>query len=94
MCTVATRDISCGAEVLLTYGEGYWLARAGHPGRGADIERVGSSAATEAPGGKPNDTLQQALAASRQPKQKKGASKRKKAARAESAPKPPARGFG
>ena len=27
MCTVATRDIACGAEVLLTYGEGYWLGR-------------------------------------------------------------------
>ena len=39
----ATRDIASGEEVLRSYGEGYWLARGGHAGVGADLRLVGSA---------------------------------------------------
>ena len=30
IATLATRDIPCGAEVLVSYGEEYWLSRSDH----------------------------------------------------------------
>ena len=74
----ATRDIASGEEVLRSYGEGYWLARGGHAGVGADLRLVGSAVgAAAAPKG---DALKRALAAARPKKKKptKAAGKRKK----------------
>ena len=34
IATLATRDIPCGAEVLVSYGEEYWLSRSDHEGGG------------------------------------------------------------
>jgi hypothetical protein len=79
----ATKAIREGEEVLRSYGEGYWLARAGFDGVGTDLRRVGTAADSSGKGGAnsgssaggPNAQLQAALKASRRGKYKKATSK-------------------
>lgn len=97
----ASQPIKSGDEILLTYGEGYWLARGGHKGTGTDLVRVGSGPPEAAGGGnKPNQALGAALKASRKAKKQLGSKKptkagaKAKARKAASAPKAAAKGFG
>ena len=92
----ASRSIRTGEEVLLTYGEGYWLARGGHRGEGIDLQRVGAGVPNE---GRPNGKLDAAVRASRQPKLAKKApskagAKAKARKQAAAAARPASKGFG
>ena len=48
IATLATRDIPCGAEVLVSYGEEYWLSRSDHEGGGM-MSGGGEMSATDVP---------------------------------------------
>ena len=92
---VATRSIQTDEEILFCYGEGYWLARAGHGGVGTNIKRLGASAPDLA--GANDNKLSRALKQSRPRKGAKArqpskAKLRKQQAAAKNV-KPAAKGF-
>lgn len=95
----ALRPIDADAEILASYGEGYWLSRNGHAGVGADLRRVG----TAPPSRDQSARLKEALQRARPQKKvgsggkggKKAKGKKKKATGSAGGGAPPAaRGFG
>ena len=93
----ATKPIAAGEEVLRSYGEGYWLARAGHAASPDELARVGAGPPTGAAAAEAQ--LKRAVARSRPAKRARkagggGGRKKKTAHKKPASNKPAAKGFG